>query len=616
MSRRKRQGAAPAPGAFPYVERGLQYARDVAEGRIPANRWTRLACQRQLQDLARWEAGDASWPYVWSPEAGQRAAAFFHQVPHTQGPLAFRHPDGEWNRLVLEPWQCFIETTIYGWLRRDSPPHRPVRRFARVYEEEPRGNGKSLRLSGAMLYAFTEGEQGVEAYSAAVDRGQAQKVWGEAAEMLRKRPKLAQALGLEAGAHAIVQLRSHGKALALSREAKKSADGLNIYFAAVDELHAHKTREVWDVLDTGTGKRLGNALIRIITTAGFSTHGICYEKRTYATKILEGAVSDETWFVVIYGMEEDDSDDMGRWMDRECRDSGPGHAHPSCRWRMANPNWAVSVDPIDFASKMQRAEAVESERNGVLTKHLNVWCNADMPWMSMPAWDACADQALSIEDFKGSRCVVGVDLASKTDICAKVRLFWRDLLENGPDEPSVRHFYVFLTSWLPKERIAASPNSQYDGWCRAGHITTTPGRVLDFAVVRKSVQEDAGAFMVVEFAFDPWQAQQMASELENDMETVEMRPTVANFSAPMKEIASLVLQGRIHHDGNPVLRWMVSNVVQQEDAKGNIYPRKQTPENKIDGVVALIMAMGRAMLAPEDSASESYLEHGEPLVLG
>lgn len=258
-----------------YVVKGLQYAEAVVSGSIAACRWVRLACQRQLRDLARWRSGEDAWPYRFDEELGGRAAEFQEQLPHTQGPLSFRTPDGDWNLLRLEPWQCFSLTTVYGWIRKDSPPERPVRRFQRVYEELPRGNGKSFKLSGGLLYAFAEGEQGVEAYSAAVDRAQAKKVYGEAEAMLIKRPRLAEALGLKTSSVAIFQPATNGRAVALSREAKKSGDGANIYFAAVDELHAHPTRAVWDVLDTGTGKRGGNALIWIITTSGFNTAGIC-----------------------------------------------------------------------------------------------------------------------------------------------------------------------------------------------------------------------------------------------------------------------------------------------------------------------------------------------------
>jgi phage terminase large subunit-like protein len=654
-SRPKRKAVASAAGLKNvHVVRGLQYAEAVVSGQIAACKWVRLACQRQLRDLARWRSGEDAWPFKFDEELGGRAAEFFEQLPHTQGPLAFRHPDGEWNLLKLQPWQCFIITTVYGWIRKDSPAHRPVRRFQRVYEEVPRSNGKSFKLSGGLLYSFAEGEEGVESYSAAVDRAQAKKVYGEAEAMLLKRPQLGEALGLQVSSVAIFQPSTNGRAVALSREAKKSGDGANIYFAAVDELHAHPTRAVWDVLDTGTGKRGGGALIWIITTAGFNTAGICYEKRQYVQKVLEGVVQDETWFGIIYTA-VDPGEDEDLWKDEVCRSSCSDHSHPACRWRMANPNWGISVDPIDFQAKADRALQVASEQNNFLTKHLNIWCSADVSWMDMTAWDACADAGLREEDFAHQACVDGLDLASKVDICCKAKLFFRDLPvtpsptdcgRRSPDggrycskakghadpcpfdvpgaaapwpltRPTLeRNYYLFVDSFLPEGAISSSPNSQYDGWVREGRILTTPGDVLDFEAIKASVRSDHDRFDLREVAFDPWQATQLSNELQAEaVVMVEVRPTVQNFSAPMKEVEALVLQHRLHHDGNPVMRWMVSNVVAHRDAKDNIFPRKAAEQNKIDGPVATIMALGRAMLAPA-TPPKSYLESQDVVLLG
>lgn len=615
---RPRRKAKPAPHASGfrnvYVVRGIQYAEQVVSGEISACKWVRLACQRQLKDLERWRAEEA-YPFRFDEEAGGRAAEFFEQLPHTQGPLSFKREDGSWNTLVLEPWQCFIVTTVYGWIRKDSPKERPTRRFTRVYEEIPRSNGKSLMLSAGLLYSFSEREQGVEAYSAAVDREQAAKVYGEATAMLVKRPELSNALGLETSAHTIFQKATHSKALPLSREAKKTGDGMNIYFAAVDELHAHPTREVWDVLDTGTGKRGGNALIWIITTAGFDTAGVCYEKRGYVTKVLEGIIKDETWFAIIYTLDEGEE-----WEDEECRTACADHSFKGCLWRKANPNWGVSVDPIDFESKMMRGIQVASERNGILTKHLGIWCNADVAWMDMLAWDKCADPELRVEDFARQPCVIGLDLASKIDLVADARLFYRDLPAgvNAKGEPKVdRHFYLFLKTQLPEAAVRDSNNSQYEGWVREGWIQATPGDVTDFDLVRDDVLAAADSFDLREIAFDPWQATQLANELgARGQKMVEVRPTVQNFSEPMKELEALVRGGRFHHNGNPAMRWMVSNVVCHRDAKDNIYPRKAHNENKIDGPVATIMALNRALLAPADAPGDSYLSRRDIVVLG
>lgn len=608
--KRARRTKPPAPYGFtnPHVLRGLKYAQDVIAGAIPACKWTRLACERQIADLEKWRT-DPAYPYAFDEALAGRVCEFFELLPHTQGPLAFRRDDNSWNTLVLEPWQCFGETTLYGWVRKDGGG----RRFLRSYEEIPRGNGKSFKLSGALLYSFTEGEQGVEAYSAAVDREQAAKVYGEAEAMLIKRPDLARELGIETSAHAIYQKATHSYAKALSREAKKAGDGKNIYFAAVDEFHAHPTRDVWGILDTGTGKRKSangrGPLIRIITTAGFNTAGVCFEKRADAKKILERAVEDDTWFVVLYTIDETDD-----WTDEECRQACSDHSHPSCVWRKANPNWNVSVDPIDFTAKAMAAIRTPSAQAEFLTKHLDVWCNSGRQWIAGKAWDLCADASLTPEDFAGQPCFFGLDLGTKSDITAKVKLFLRDE-EKGEGDAAIteRHYYLFLDCYLPEAAIHDSRNAQYGGWVREGRIVTTPGDVVDFGYVRDEIIADARRFHPREIPFDPWNATQITTELQVEgLPMVEYAPHVKHISPAMKEFEALVLSGRIHHDANPVMRWMLMNVVVQEDRKGNVFPRKETRENKIDGVFAALSALARAMTCVEGG---SYLDREEALVL-
>jgi phage terminase large subunit-like protein len=239
----------------------------------------------------------------------------------------------------------------------------------------------------------------------------------------------------------------------------------------------------------------------------------------------------------------------------------------------------------------KRAQSVASQQNAFKQKHLNVWTSADVSWMNMQAWNACADPSLKVEQFEGESCVIGLDLAAKIDLAAKVRLFRREI-------DGAWHYYVFCDSFLPQAAIDDGRNDSYGTWQGDGWITTTPGEVLDFNAVQASVLDDAGRFSVVDVAYDPWQALQMASALQNEgVPVIEYRPNVANFSPPMKEVDALVRERRLHHDGNPVLAWCVSCVRVREDEKGNIYPRKDKgdPKVKIDGLVALLMALGRQM---------------------
>jgi phage terminase large subunit-like protein len=585
----------------PHVAKALAYCRDVVSGKVPACKWVRLACQRQLDDLKR---AEGEWRYRFDEGKAGRVCRFLEQLPHVKGPKT-----GELFR--LEPWQCFIVTTAFGWLCLDTG----TRRFRYGYVEVPRGNGKSFLSSGIALYGLAaDGESGAEVYSAATTTAQAGITYKDAAQMLRKRPALAQKLGLRISTHAISQQASGSTFGALSREAKNH-DGKNIHVAVVDELHAHRTRELWDVLITGAAKR-PQSLIWAITTAGTDTSGICYEVRGDVVKMLEGDKSEgfEGWFGVIYTIDGDgtgkDGDD---WRDETA-------------WEKANPNWHASIDHRMYRMAATSAMQSAAKENNFLTKHLNVWCNADVSWMDMAAWDRCADPSLSEEDFAGQSCTLGIDLASKTDICAKAKVFYRDLPGKNPDgtpkmkkdeegrpttEPAYeRHFYLFVDSYLPEAAVEQARNASYEGWAKDGWVQTTPGEVTDFDVVAESVIGDRDLFRVGDVAFDPAQATQFCNNLQKEaVQMVEVRPLVLNFSEPMKELEALVLQGRLHHDGNPAMRWMVSNVVCHTDAKGNIYPRKQRNENKIDGVVATIMALNRALLAPEDPGSV-YEERG------
>lgn len=562
-----------------YIAIANRYVDDVLTGRIPACKWVKLACERQRRDLKREKT--KGWPYRFDKELAARACEFIELLPHVKGPLA-----REKKLLVLEPWQIFRRTTVYGWVHK-AGKLKGRRRFRMAYDEVPRGNGKSAELSGSGLYALAaDREQGAEVYSAAVTKDQARIVFSTAAKMAQKRPALRASLGLEVHKGAVSQERTASTFKPLASD-EDSLDGLNVHFAAIDELHAHKTRAVYDVIETGMGKR-DQPLMHVITTAGTNRSGICYEVRDYICKILLGTAVDETVFGIIYTI--DDGDD---WQSEDS-------------WRKANPNWGVSVDPGHIARIAAKAMQMPSAQPNFLTKHLNLWVNADVAWMDMRVWERCGDPALKIEQFEGQRCRIALDLATKTDIAAKILLFPK-LIDDD------LHYYVFGRYYLPAQAIEDGRNSQYEGWRRSGRLIETEGDVIDFGRIEDDIKDDVAAFKETEVAYDPWQALNLAQRLQADgVPVIEYRNTVANFSAPMKEIEALARQGRLHHDGDPILAWMVSNVVCHTDAKDNIYPRKERPENKIDGVVALIMALGRELSAADES---SYLSKGELLVL-
>ena len=533
-----------------------QYAADVLGGKIPACKWVKLTVDRQLADLKKY-VGDRSL-YIFDENEANRVCKFIELLTHTKGELAG-------TRIHLEPWQVFILTTVFGWLRRADGG----RRYRRAYVEVSRGNGKSTLCSGIGLYCLlADREGGAEVYSFATTRDQAKIVFGDAKVMAERNAPLRNKFGLQVLANALYVPTSNSTFQAKSAEGS-TLDGLNTHLAIFDELHAHKTRAVYDVVETSTGKRK-NSLMFVITTAGFDTSGICYEVRTMVTKVLEKSVVDETQFGIIYGLDEGDD-----WTTVEALEK-------------ANPNWGISVRPEIITSLMKKAIALPSAVNNFKTKHLNIWCSASSAWMDMQAWES-GEINVDRSDFEGQPCYIGLDVGAKNDVTAKVLLF-----------PVGKSFVVFADFYLPEAAVEKSTNSQYRGWVEEGWITQSGGAMTDLARIEEDIRDDLSRFDVKGIAYDPWNALQLATNLGNDgAPMVEYRNTVQNFSDPMKSLEALVQDKRVNHDGNPVLRWMMGNVVAKLDAKDNIFPRKERYENKIDGVVALIMALGVASSVDE-----------------
>lgn len=544
-----------------YLGIAKKYARDVSTGKVFACKWVKLACKRQTEDLKKYAR---SGLYEWSKEEAGRICRFIELLTHTKGELAGQ-------RVVLEPWQIFILTTVFGWRRRADGG----RRFRRVYIEVPRGSGKSTLSSGVALYCLlADHEPGAEVYSFATTRDQAKIVFGDAKVMAEHNPALRERFGLQVLANALYVSSTNSTFQAKSAEGS-TLDGLNTHLAVVDELHAHKTRAVYDVVETSLGKRR-SSLLWCITTAGFDTSGICYEVRTMCTKVLSRLADDETQFAIIYTI--DDGDD---WSSMEALEK-------------ANPNWGVSVRPEVITSLLQKAKTLPSAINNFKTKHLDVWCSARSAWLDMRAWKRCETTGLELSDFEGQPCFIGLDIGSKSDLTVKTYLF--PFEEDGKDK-----YALFCECWLPSKAIETSTNSQYSGWVRSGYIQEIDGAMTDLNVIEDSIREDLSRFDVQAITYDPWQATQLATSLSDEgAPMLECRFTVQNVSDPMKTLEALVIDGRIVHDGNPVMAWMMGNVEARIDAKDNIFPRKERHENKIDGAVAAILALrGAATYEPK-----------------
>jgi len=562
-----------------YLERARGYAERVVSGAEVAGKFERLACQRFIDDMDV-RQGSEEFPYRFDEGAGARACNFVDLMPHIKGEWAKPiYVDGQiqYATLNMEDWQVFKTINLFGWVHIVTG----LRRFRRSYEEEARKNAKSTWAAAVLLLLLAaDGEAGAQVYSAATTGDQAREVFDVARHMTLRKPDFMARFGVTVGAHDITIPSTASGAKPLNAEGS-TLDGLNIHGGVVDELHAHKTRALWDVLDSATGAR-SQPLILMITTAGSDRSGICYEQRDYTIKVLERTLIDETWFGIIFTLDEGDL-----W-------------HDPAVWRKSNPNLGVSVKVDDLEAACRKALAMPSAQGNFLTKRMNIWVNADSAWMDMMAWDRCADRSLTVDTVRHLPCVAGLDLASKVDVAAKVRLF--------ADEVADR-YYLIPTFWLPERAVEQGRNSQYDGWRRAGHLQVTDGEVIDFDLIEESVRNDLTTLDLQEAACDPWQASPLISHLLDDgAPMVEYRQTVQTMSEPMKELEALVLQGKLVHDGNPMMTWMISNVVCHRDAKDNIYPRKERDENKIDGPVAAIIAIGRAFARRETTYTAGFVD--------
>lgn len=555
--------------AADYVDRANAYAADVASGRIPACRLTVLACRRHLDDLDRAAAADPAFPYRFDRAAGNRICDWVEMFPHVKGSWAKSRNPVE-RRIRLEDWQCFVLAAAFGWLHADTG----LRRFTTVYIEVPRKNAKTTLSAPVALYMLTaDGEQGAELVAAATKKDQARIAFQIAHTMARKVEDFRLEFGVTVRAHSIMCLENESKFEAIDSRST-TQDGANLHFCLNDELHAWKDRGLYEVLDTAMGSR-DQPMMWNITTAGADSSGICYETRSYLVNLLERHHEDETFFGVIYSIDEGDD------------------IYAEATHRKANPNYGVSVLPRDMQRLAHKAQQDPKSRSAFRMKRLNQWIGAAQAFFDLDEWDACADPSIREADFYDRPCTAGLDLADKRDINAAVRRF---------EEPDGLVTLLF-DFWLPQARIDEVANPSYPGWAEAGWLHTTHGNVVDYTAIKDRVAEYAVLHELLELGYDPYQATHMVRLLMDEgLTCVELRPTVLNFSEPMKELDKLIGERRLRHDGNPVMRWMIGNVVAQRDHKDNVYPRKESEEKKIDGPVAAIMAQARAAAPVERPA--------------
>ncbi len=554
---------------------------------VPASRWVVLAAERHLRDLRDGPARGLRF----DPAAAQHALDFFGLL---------RHSKGQWAKQVftLSPWQQFIVASIFGWQIKDEEGEW-VRRFRKAYIQVGRKNGKSTLAAGIVLYMFYgDGEPGADVYCAATKLAQAKIVWGEAMRMVLASPRLRRAIGVTGGERQgqmanmhVIETHSKLEPLGADRE---TTDGLNPHCAEVDELHAHKTRGMWDILETAIGARR-QPLLFAITTAGSDLHSICWEVRDYSAKVLEGVVPDDSWFAYVAEVAED-----ADWTDEAV-------------WPHGNPNLGVSVKLHDLRSLAAKAAVTPAAQLTFRRLRLNQWTESASRWMPIAAWDACrgeVDQAA----LRARECYLGLDLSSTKDLTALALYF--------PPVGGEVAGRVLCKFWVPAENVerrARNDRVPYPTWIDQGWITPTPGNTVDYAFVRAFVKGLAEVYTVREIGYDPWKALELAVSFNEDAGrddlSVAFRQGMASMAGPMAAVEKMILDKRIVHDGNPVLRWNISNVVVQLDAAENVKPDKSKSRERIDGLVAMVMAVGRAIVHAPPRRSRYEEEGAEVLVV-
>jgi phage terminase large subunit-like protein len=545
-----------------------KYIADVLAGRVLTSKLVRLQIERHVRDL---KDGKARGLYFDRKEA-QDVIDFF--------PLFTAGIDGDYYEvpITLDPaWQALL-WILYGWKRKDAKGKKR-RRFRVAYSEMGAGNLKSLILSGLCLYELRGfGVPGACVYSAATDRKTAKRVFDTASTMVGFSDYLR--------SHLIVQKdnicdpETNSKFEPCAAE-DNNLQGLRPSFVCIDELHAHKSDGVWNAFYSRLDK-CAEPLMFAITNSGFDQNSVCYKQREYSEKVLNGLVPDDSWFAWICGLDPEDIEDPAGWENEKL-------------WPKANPCWGTAINLEKMRQQAIKAKGDPSSLNTFLRFRLCVWTTNFSHWMPMDKWDAC-NFAIERELLRGRRCCGALDLSTTTDIAAFVLVF--EPIDGDPRWHVLPYFFLPRDNIVPRSKRDRVP---YDLWARQGLFELTDGNIIDYGFIRAKVNKLREEFDIADIGFDRWNATDIITKLreEDSAEMVEIGQGFASMSAPTKRLMELVLRGEIAHGGNPILRWMASNVIAKIDPAGNIKPDKGKSREKIDGIVALIMAISRLMATPE-----------------
>lgn len=565
------------------VDRTTQYARDVVSGKILAGRLVRLACQRHLNDL---KAG-AARGLRFDREAAQRVFDFFSELRLAEGAFSGQP-------FKLEPSQAFILGSLFGWKVTDGS-----RRFRTAYIEQGKGSGKSPLAAGIGLYGLTsDGEAAAEIYSAAAMKDQAKILFRDAENMVAASPELAGHIETHVGNLSVSSTFSYFRPVSSEN---RGLDGKRVHMALIDEVHVHHDGSVVEKMRAGTkGRR--QALIFLITNSGSDRHSVCWHYHELARKVVEGHLENDAFFGYVCQLDPcaacladgkeapvDGCAQCDDWRDPKV-------------WIKANPLLGVTITERYLREQVDEAVQMPSKENIVKRLNFCLWTEQVTRWVPMTAWDACA-KPVDADALRGLPCMGGLDLASKIDIASFVLDFE---LANG-DHVLLPRFWVPRERAEQRERVDHVP---YLMWASQGLITLTEGNVIDYDVIFQDIVDMTEQYRIVEIGYDSWNATQMALQLTaKGLTMVDVPQTMRQMSEATKKFESLIVGKRLSHGGNPVLRWMASNVSVKRDATDNIMPAKDRSTDKIDGIVASILALSRS-IRHEGEGGSVYEERG------
>lgn len=567
-----------------YAARATEYCRGVVGGRIRACKWVRLACQRHLDDLAR--ARTKEFDYKFDPVRAGKVCAFVERFPHVKGKWALGS-----QRIHLEPWQCFIICSLFGWISKKTG----FRRFFEARILVPRKNGKTVLAAAVGLYMFVgDGEPGAEVYTGASNKAQAKEVFAPASKMARRAEGFKEYFGITIGKESMYILDEGSK---FEIVIGNPGDGPSPHCFIHDEFHEQPTFAQYDTGKTGTMAREQSLQI-VISTAGVDIESPCHELQEELKQVLEGTLVNDRLFGLVYTVDDPDrlvkkadGTEVPYWTTMEAIEE-------------ANPNFGISVIASKIQADLDQAIQRPSRQNAFKVKNENIWVNARLAWMNTEKWRLCGDPSLDLDEFLECPCYEGDDLGARIDLTSRCRMFvkWID---------GKRHYYLFGRHYVPLDRANDGEHQHYERWLKESdrlpeperYFVAHPGPEIQLAMVQKDIEADVERIDYARIGFDPHQALQMQQELQLRMgedKVLSVPQTWKYLDPAMKEVEAAVMSGRLHHTGDPVLAWAIGNVIVKPDANENIFPRKEENRiSKIDPASALFNAMYLALATPE-----------------